>query len=73
MRKHVYLEKKAASVGYQMLDAVTYLHKKFISHRDLKPPNIMYSSPKKDSIKIIDFGFGKDVSGGKLNHTIVGT
>lgn len=49
------------------------MHKKFISHRDLKPSNIMYSTTKRDRIKIIDFGFGKDVVEDLLGYTIVGT
>lgn len=72
-KRHPYSERQVAHVCYQILDAVNYMHKKLISHRDLKPSNVMYSTPKRDLIKIIDFGFGKDVSEDKLQYTIVGT
>ena len=39
----------------QILDALSYVHKKQIFHRDLKPDNIMLTY-KGDNVKIIDFG-----------------
>lgn len=39
----------------QMLDALSYVHKKQIIHRDLKPDNI-YITYKGDNVKILDFG-----------------
>ena len=39
----------------QILDALCYVHKKQIFHRDLKPDNIMLTY-KGDNVKIIDFG-----------------
>lgn len=39
----------------QMLDALSYVHKKQIFHRDLKPDNILITF-KGDNVKILDFG-----------------
>ncbi len=39
----------------QMLDALSYVHKRQIYHRDLKPDNIMVTF-KGDNVKILDFG-----------------
>lgn len=39
----------------EILDALSYLHKKQIYHRDLKPDNIMVTY-KGDNVKIIDLG-----------------
>ena len=39
----------------EMLDALAYVHKKQIYHRDLKPDNI-YITFRGDNVKILDFG-----------------
>lgn len=53
-----FTETNAASIIYQIVSAVYYLHSMNIVHRDLKPENIMLESKAKDdfSIKLIDFG-----------------
>ena len=43
----------------QILDAMMYLHKMRIMHRDLKPQNILL---EKGGIKLCDFGFAKEMS-----------
>ena len=58
-----------------MLIAINQIHSLGFSHRDLKPENVMLSSGSYN-LKIIDFGFGKllsgaDHSGLQLSH--VGT
>jgi len=45
----------AENVARQMLDALSYVHKKQIFHRDLKPDNI-YVTFRGDNVKILDFG-----------------
>ncbi|MBN2893777.1 MAG: protein kinase [Bacteroidales bacterium] len=45
----------AESVARQILDALGYVHKKQIFHRDLKPDNI-YVTFRGDNVKILDFG-----------------
>lgn len=45
----------AESVARQILDALSYVHKKQIFHRDLKPDNI-YVTFRGDNVKILDFG-----------------
>lgn len=43
----------------ELLEAVSYIHKKGIVHNDLKPENILISR-KGDSLKLIDFGLSDD-------------
>lgn len=61
-----YCERDAAYCMYQILDAVSYFHRKNIIHRDLKPTNVMICSCD-NSIKVIDFGLGWIVDGSDLD------
>jgi serine/threonine protein kinase len=57
-----YTEKDARDLFMVLLEAVEYMHKNGVAHRDIKPQNIFLAS--KDSncrIKIGDFGFAKKV------------
>src|ERR1700693_2451890 len=47
---------EALRYGAQIADALSGAHAKGITHRDLKPGNIMLS---KSGIKVLDFGLGK--------------
>lgn len=43
----------------QVLDAIAYVHSLGISHRDLKPDNILVDQTNPVSVKITDFGLAK--------------
>jgi eukaryotic-like serine/threonine-protein kinase len=43
-------------------NALVQAHSENIYHRDLKPDNIMYTTPTRSEIKITDWGLGKDIS-----------
>ena len=55
---------KAAEYASQILDALDAAHKQGITHRDLKPGNILVS---RAGIKLLDFGLAKH--GGPLKET----
>jgi serine/threonine protein kinase len=42
----------------QLLDSVSYLHRHSITHRDLKPDNILINNSS-DKIKLTDFGLSR--------------
>ena len=42
-------------------NALAQAHGEKIYHRDLKPDNIIYTTPNKYEIKVTDWGLGKDV------------
>ena len=48
-------EEESRKIFHQLIDAISYLHQMGICHRDLKLENILFSSKKKNYIKIIDF------------------
>lgn len=49
-------EKQAARVLFQILLALDYLHQNDICFRDVKPENVVFSNPRVDEIKLVDFG-----------------
>jgi len=69
-------EYMATVVLNMILSGLAYMHKKGYVHCDLKPENLMYASPEKDSaVKIIDFGFAQYVGhlGVKYMTRVLGT
>jgi serine/threonine-protein kinase len=50
-------------------NALAQAHTENIYHRDLKPDNIMYTSPDRSEIKITDWGLGKDINRESLSLT----
>ncbi|XP_068682091.1 calcium/calmodulin-dependent protein kinase type II subunit alpha-like [Montipora foliosa] len=65
LQRQKYSEKDAANIVKQVLDALVYLHKMRIVHRDVKPDNILLKnvphpgneSNKRLVVKLCDFGF----------------
>lgn len=59
---------------YQMCDAIKYLHEQKITHRDLKPDNILLASSDENTLlKISDFGLSKLVRNNSVLRTLCGT
>ena len=57
LAKQNYLnEDTARKIFQQLIDGIYYLHQIGICHRNLKLENILFSSKKRDKIKIIHFG-----------------
>ena len=61
-------------IMYQVTKGLTYLHRKEIVHRDIKPNNILISIPKRDradvpQMRLADFGISKSLKADKDDFT----
>lgn len=71
-------EKAAASVVGQVASALAHMHALGVTHRDVKPSNLVFDTPAKRSVRLVDFGFAAihqpsaDASPRRL-HTLCGT
>merc|ERR1719189_2593063 len=63
------VEREAAHLAMQVLNAVSHLHSQHVVHRDIKLENLCYADEHHHRIKLIDFGFatkcrpGEEVTG----------
>ncbi|MFS8033967.1 putative protein kinase CAMK-CDPK family [Helianthus anomalus] len=69
-----YTEKDAAIVVRQMLKVAAECHLHGLVHRDMKPENFLFKSPKEDSpLKATDFGLSDFIRPGRRFTDIVGS
>ncbi|CAD8057879.1 unnamed protein product [Paramecium sonneborni] len=64
-------EEKACKYFNQILQAIQFMHKRQIIHRDLKLANILLTS--EDNIKICDFNWATELIDGKADPVLCGT
>ncbi|XP_049806715.1 cGMP-dependent protein kinase, isozyme 1-like isoform X1 [Schistocerca nitens] len=70
-RRHLFDEKTARFMTACVVEALDYLHTRGFIYRDLKPENLLLDS--KGYIKMVDFGFAKEVGPGGKTWTFAGT
>lgn len=66
-------EEAGREISRQILEAIQYIHSKGISHRDLKPDNILIEQDDPVLVKITDFGLAKVQGNGSIMKTFCGT
>lgn len=67
-------ESSAKFFFIQMCEAIKYLHDKGITHRDIKPDNILLATDEEDTLlKVTDFGLSKFVKKHSVMKTLCGT
>ncbi|KAL0632584.1 hypothetical protein Q9L58_008515 [Maublancomyces gigas] len=64
--------KNAQAITRQLLEGLATLHELNISHRDIKPQNVLIAFPDPIWVKIADFGLSKRAKGTML-HTRLGS
>ncbi|KAL5341929.1 kinase-like domain-containing protein [Aspergillus crustosus] len=77
LQKHIsqpFPEPEAASIVGQIAQALQYMHTKNFIHRDIKPLNILVSSPgPRWHVKVADFGISRKTDGSTPGTYNVGT
>ncbi|KAL2808564.1 kinase-like domain-containing protein [Aspergillus granulosus] len=66
-------EDMVQTIARQILHALRYLHKRKITHRDIKPDNILIASHEPLKVKLSDFGLSKVVQEETFLKTFCGT
>lgn len=66
-------EEMVRTVARQILHALHYLHQRKITHRDIKPDNILIASLDPLRVKLSDFGLSKVVQEETFLKTFCGT
>ena len=60
-----------ASIGYQLLCGLHFLHEHLVIHRDIKGENVLFADAERTTIKIADFGSSHElVAGQTLTHDV---
>ncbi|XP_074106116.1 inhibitor of nuclear factor kappa B kinase subunit beta isoform X2 [Cotesia typhae] len=66
--------KEALKIMHDISSAVEYLHQEKITHRDLKPDNIVLQQIGSNVVyKLIDLGYAKELSDASIAASVVGT
>ncbi|KAI9764643.1 MAG: hypothetical protein M1840_008140 [Geoglossum simile] len=74
LNKHGALsEPMAQEVARQILRGLEYVHRKMVTHRDIKPDNILIQSLDPIVVKLSDFGLSKRVDDSTFLKTFCGT